>query len=222
VGAGRTVALVGPNGAGKTTLLRAVLGLARVSAGGISVLGGGAAQARRHVAYMPQADTLDVDFPVSAGQVVLMGRYRHVGWLRRPGRLDRRIAAQALRDVGLADQTGRRFGLLSGGQRQRVLLARAIAQRPRLLLLDEPFSGVDGVSRQALLDGLARLRADGATVLLSTHDLTLARTRCDEVILLNGRQYGFGTAADTLTADRLRAAYGSSFLDLGSGAVVVD
>src|SRR5439155_4515346 len=125
------------------------------------------------VAYVPQADTLDADFPVSVAQVVLMGRYRKVGWLRRPGGSDRRIAAQALDAVGLAGRAGDRFGTLSGGQRQRALLARAITQQPRLLLLDEPFHGVDAVSQDALLEALAGLRARGAPVVVSTHDLPL-------------------------------------------------
>ena len=155
VRAGEAVALIGPNGAGKSTLLKAVLGLVAVVGGRIEVLGRTPARARRDVAYVPQADTLDAEFPVSAGQVVLMGRYREIGWVRRPGAADRRIAAAALDAVGLADRAGERFGTLSGGQRQRVLLARAIAQQPRLLLLDEPFNGVDAVSQEALLSALS-------------------------------------------------------------------
>jgi manganese/iron transport system ATP-binding protein len=151
--------------------------------------------------------------------VVLMGRYRHVGWIRRPGAADRRIAAAALDAVGLADRAGTRFGILSGGQRQRVLLARALAQRPRLLLLDEPFNGVDAVSQQALLDGLAGLRADGAAVVVSTHDLALAHLACDEVCLLNRHQVAFGPPGSTLTPELLRAAYGGQAL-VTDGVVV--
>jgi manganese/iron transport system ATP-binding protein len=216
---GEAVALVGPNGAGKSTLLRGVLGLVAVVEGRIEVLGRTPARARRAVAYVPQADTLDADFPVSAGQVVLMGRYREVGWLRRPGAADRRIAADALAAVGLADRARVRFGTLSGGQRQRVLLARAIAQRPRLLLLDEPFNGVDAVSQEALLAALADLRADGAAVLVSTHDLALVQACCDQVVLLDRRQVAFGPTADTLTPQLLSAAYGGQALVAG-GVVV--
>jgi ABC-type Mn2+/Zn2+ transport system ATPase subunit len=221
VHAGRAVAVIGPNGAGKTTLLKAVLGLVPVVAGRVTVLGSSPAQARRQVAYMPQADTLDGEFPVSVEQVVLMGRYRAVGWFRRPGRVDRRIAAEALDRVGLADLARRRFGVLSGGQRQRVLLARAMAQQPRLLLLDEPFSGVDVPSQQALLDGLAGMRAEGATVLLSTHDLALARNVCDVVCLLNRRQLGFGPVPQVLTRPLLLQAYGGQVLDLAEQCVAV-
>jgi manganese/iron transport system ATP-binding protein len=189
--------------------------------GSISVLGTTSARARRDVAYVPQADTLDADFPISAGQVVLMGRYRKVGWLRRPGRRDREIAARALEAVGLAHRADDRFGTLSGGQRQRVLLARAIAQQPRVLLLDEPFNGVDAVSQEALLDALANLRSTGAAVVISTHDLALAHLACDEVCLLNKHQFGFGPTEQTLTPELLRATYGGHALQLRGDSVIV-
>ena len=221
VHAGQAVALIGPNGAGKSTLLRSVLGLVSLVAGEISVLGTTPVRARRDVAYVPQADTLDPEFPVSVAHVVLMGRYRKVGWLRRPGRRDREIAASALAAVGLAQRAGDRFGTLSGGQRQRVLLARAIAQEPRLLLLDEPFNGVDAVSQEALLGALTGLREAGAAVVISTHDLALAHLACDEVCLLNKHQFGFGPTEQTLTPERLRATYGGQALQLSGDSVIV-
>ncbi|GAB3833243.1 metal ABC transporter ATP-binding protein [Dactylosporangium cerinum] len=208
--AGETVALIGPNGAGKSTLIKAALGLVPVASGTITVLGRRPAEARRDVAYVPQADTLDPQFPISVAQVVLMGRYRRVGWLRRPGRADRRIAADALDRVGLAGLARARFGTLSGGQRQRVLLARAIAQQPRLLLLDEPFNGVDAVSQDALLDAIGALKQQGAAVLISTHDLTLAHLACDCACLLNRHMHGFGPVDEILTPDLLLAAYGAA------------
>jgi manganese/iron transport system ATP-binding protein len=221
VPAGHMVALIGPNGGGKSTLLKAILGLVPIVGGSLRVLGRTPVRARRDVAYVPQADMLDPDFPISVGQVVLMGRYRTVGWIRRPNRSDRRIAADALATVGLAHRAADRFGTLSGGQRQRVLLARAIAQQPTLLLLDEPFNGVDAVSREALLRALGGLRDAGATVVVSTHDLSLAHLLCDAVCLLNRHQFGFGPTAATLTPDRLRAAYGGAALALiGDGVVV--
>jgi manganese/iron transport system ATP-binding protein len=220
VHSGQAVALIGPNGAGKTTLLRSVLGLVDVVGGRVEVLGRTPARARRDVAYVPQVDTLDAQFPVSVGQVVLMGRYRDVGWLRRPGTADRDIAADALAQVGLAERTGDRFGMLSGGQRQRVLLARAIAQRPRLLLLDEPFNGVDAVSQQALLRALGTLQEQGAAVVVSTHDLALAHLACDEVCLLDRHQVAFGPTEATLTPELLRRAYGGQALSV-SGDVIV-
>jgi|SRR6266498_684193 manganese/iron transport system ATP-binding protein len=206
---GESVALIGPNGAGKTTLLRAVLGLVPVVRGSLTVLGRAPAAARRQVAYVPQAVALDPEFPVSAGQVVLMGRYPRVGWVRRPGRADRAAAAAALEAVGLADQAKVRFGALSGGQRQRVLLARAMAQEARLLLLDEPFTGVDATSEELLVAALAKTRETGAAVLVSTHDLALAHVTSDRVWLLNHRQFGFGPVRDTLTPERLQATYGA-------------
>jgi manganese/iron transport system ATP-binding protein len=221
VEAGESVALIGPNGAGKSTLLKAILGLVPVVRGSITVLGGPPGARRRQVAYVPQADTLDAEFPVTAGQVVLMGRYPGVGWVRRPGRADRQAAAAALDEVGLADRARERFGTLSGGQRQRVLLARAIAQRARLLLLDEPFNGIDAASEELLLAALRRLREDGAAVVVSTHDLALAHLFCDEVCLLNRHQFAFGPVATTLTPELLRATYGGHALQLRGDSVIL-
>jgi manganese/iron transport system ATP-binding protein len=221
VAAGQSVALIGPNGAGKSTLIKAVLGLVPVVRGSISVLGRPPQASRRLVAYVPQAETLDAEFPISALQVVLMGRYRQVGWVRRPGAAHRQAARQALEEVGLADRAAARYGTLSGGQRQRVLLARAIAQEPRLLLLDEPFNGVDALSQELLLAALRRLREGGAAVVMATHDLGLAHLACDEVCLLNHHQIGFGPIGATLTPELLRATYGGAALELRGDSVIV-
>jgi manganese/iron transport system ATP-binding protein len=221
VAAGQSVALIGPNGAGKSTLIKAILGLVPVVAGSIGVLGRPPQASRSQVAYVPQAETLDAEFPISALQVVLMGRYRQVGWGRRPGAGHRQAARRALGQVGLADRAGARFGTLSGGQRQRVLLARAIAQQPRLLLLDEPFNGVDALSQELLLAALRELRAGGAAVVMATHDLGLAHLACDEVCLLNRHQIGFGPIGTTLTPQLLRAAYGGSALELRGDSVIL-
>ncbi|ONH26831.1 metal ABC transporter ATP-binding protein [Pseudofrankia asymbiotica] len=221
VPAGRTVALIGPNGAGKSTLIKAVLGLVPVVSGSVTVLGQTPSRARREVGYVPQADTLDADFPVSVAQVVLMGRYRRIGWVRRPGADDRAAAQEALAAVGLEHRARDRFGTLSGGQRQRVLLARAISAQPRLLLLDEPFNGVDTVSQDALLAALARLTAAGTAVVISTHDLALAHLACDDVCLLNRHQFAFGPPAATLTPELLRATYGGAAVELGAHGVIV-
>jgi manganese/iron transport system ATP-binding protein len=219
--AGQRLALVGPNGAGKSTLIKAVLGLTQVLAGTATVLGRAPAQARGLTGYVPQNDSLDADFPVTAGQVVLMGRYRRIGWWRPTRAADRRIARAALDRVGLADRAGHRFGLLSGGQRQRVLLARAIAAEPRLLLLDEPFNGVDAVSQDAIVTVLRELTAAGTALVLSTHDLTVARDLADQVCLLNRRQWSVGPPAETLTTGPLRRAYGGHAVDLADGRTVL-
>ncbi|WP_250031203.1 metal ABC transporter ATP-binding protein [Paractinoplanes maris] len=218
---GQRLILVGPNGAGKSTLIKSVLGLVPVLAGSATVLGRHPAAARGRAGYVPQIDTLDADFPVSVRQVVMMGRYRSIGWWRPARAADRRAVAEALELVGLADRAAHRFGTLSGGQRQRVLLARAIAAEPRLLLLDEPFNGVDAVSQEAIIRVLRELAAAGTALVLSTHDLTVARELADLVCLINGRQWAVGAPSATLTASRLREAYGGHAVDLPDGSTML-
>jgi len=222
VEAGGALALIGPNGAGKTTLIRAVLGLVPLSAGTIEVLGVAPSKARGRVAYVPQADALDPEFPISVLQVVLMGRYRRIGWLRRPGRADKDVATRALERVGLADRRGDRFGILSSGQRQRVLLARAVAQEAEMLLLDEPFNGVDATTTDLLIEVLGQLRATGVAVVMSTHDLAVAHLACDSACLLNRHQVAFGPIAEALTAGLLQQTYGASAVVLAGGATILN
>src|SRR5439155_9053504 len=174
VHAGEAVALIGPNGAGKSTVLKTILGLVPVAEGRVTVLGQRPQEARRHVAYVAQADTLDAEFPVSVLQVVMMGLYREIGWGRRARQPHRQAALAALDEVGLADRARERFGTLSGGQRQRVLLARAVAQEAKLLVLDEPFNGLDAATTDILVNVIARLRHAGVGVVMSTHDIAVA------------------------------------------------
>ncbi|MCU1350948.1 MAG: transporter related protein [Acidimicrobiales bacterium] len=221
VATGTSVALIGPNGAGKSTLLRAILGLVPLERGRIEVLGSPPAAARRRVAYVPQAEALDPEFPVSVRQVVLMGRYREIGWLRRVGRDDRAAADAALDRVGLADHAAARFGTLSGGQRQRVLLARAIAQGAKLLLLDEPFNGVDATTQDRLLEVMADLQRDGISIVMSTHDLAVAHLACGEACLLNRHLIAFGPTAETLTPEHLHETYGRQAIRLAGDHVIV-
>jgi manganese/iron transport system ATP-binding protein len=218
---GGSLALVGPNGAGKSTLIKAVLGLVPLVRGRIEVLGQSPAAARGSVAYVPQADALDSQFPVDALQVVLMGRYRRIGWIHRPARADKEAAMAALEQVRMADRAHDRFGILSGGQRQRVLLARAVAQEARVLLLDEPFSGVDTTTTELALHVLADLRRQGVAVVMSTHDLAVAHLACDEACLLNRHQVAFGPVGTTLTADLLRQTYGTGAVVLAEGSTIV-
>lgn len=217
---GDSVALIGPNGAGKSTLLRATLGLVPLARGSITVLGTDPVTARRHVAYVPQADQLDREFPVTVIDVVRMGRYRSVGWGRRLRRSDKILAADALERVGLSDRAHDRFGTLSGGQRQRVLLARAICQQARLLLLDEPFNGVDSTTQEALLAVLSELRNDGVAIVMPTHDLAVAHLACGDACLLNRRQVAFGPIEDVLDLDALRDTYSGQQL-VGPGDQVI-
>ena len=217
---GRALALVGPNGSGKTTLLRALLGMVDIVAGRVRVAGAAPGRARPgSLGYVPQISDLDPDFPVTALEVVLMGTYSRLGLLRRPGPALRARCREALDAVGLGDAAARRFGTLSGGQRQRVLLARCVAARPELVLLDEPFNGLDQPNRDALLRILTDLKNDGVGVVVSTHDLVLAREVCEQVALLAGRQIAFGPRQEVLVPRLVEEAYGSSgadrLLDLG-------
>jgi manganese/iron transport system ATP-binding protein len=221
VAPGGSLALIGPNGAGKTTLLKAILGLVKVVRGRIEVLGEPPGRTKGAVAYVPQAESLDATFPVSALQVVLMGRYRLVGWGRRPGREDKAAASRALEQVGLGSVAKERFGTLSGGQRQRVLLARAVAQEARLLVLDEPFNGVDTVTTDALLTVLHELRAEGVAVVMSTHDLSIAHLACEEACLLNHHQIAFGPIGVTLTPSKLEQTYGGGAIVLVKDSTII-
>ncbi|WP_150307403.1 metal ABC transporter ATP-binding protein [Planctomonas psychrotolerans] len=205
---GQAVALIGPNGAGKSTLLKGVLGLLPLVAGSMEILGEPRSRVDRSaVGYLPQSDDLDPEFPVSLRQVVMMGRYRSIGWFRAPGRADRAAVDAALDAVGLQDRARDRFGTLSGGQQQRGLLARALASEPRLLLLDEPFNGLDQVNRDALIETVMLLKARGVAVLVSTHDLELARQVCDRVLLLNGTQVAYGDRDEVLTLDNVQRTF---------------
>lgn len=204
---GDLVAVVGPNGAGKSTLFAALLGLVPLAAGSFRVEG--------RFAYVPQHGPGDRAFPVTARDVVLMGLYRRVGPLRRLRAAERDAGERALARVGLAARASVPFGDLSGGERQRALIARALAEQGSVLLLDEPLSGVDAVSEEAILRVLAEERAEGRAVLIATHDLALARGRCSQALLLDRRAYAFGPPGEALVEETLRAVYGARLVLLG-------
>lgn len=205
---GTLAAIVGPNGAGKSTLIRAILGLVRPAAGRVEIFGRPYEEQRRLVAYVPQRGSVDWDFPTSVLDVVTMGRYGSLGWLRRPGRIERQAALEALDQVGMAALAGRQISQLSGGQQQRVFLARALVQDARVYLMDEPFQGVDAVTERAIVDLLRRLRENGRTVVAVHHDLQTVAEYFDHVTLLNVRLVASGPVGEVFTEENLRAAYG--------------
>lgn len=205
---GERVAVVGPNGAGKSTLLKVIAGILTPSTGKVNVYG---AVAGGHICigYVPQRSQVDWSFPVTVSDVVLMGRVARIGLLRQAGREDRRLVAESLAQVGMGSLAARQIGELSGGQQQRVFIARALAQEAELLLMDEPLTGLDIPSQEAIFEILDTLRARGMTVLVSTHDLHLAADRFDRLMLLRRQLIGFGPAAQVLTPANLRLAYGT-------------
>ena len=202
-------AIVGPNGAGKSTLIKTVLGLVEPSAGQILIYGRPYSQQRQQVAYVPQRGSVDWDFPTNALDVVMMGRYGRLGWLRRPGGKDRQLALEALEKVGMSAFAGRQISQLSGGQQQRVFLARALVQDAQIYLMDEPFQGVDATTERAIVDVLKALKAAGRTVVVVHHDLETVPEYFDRVLLLNVRMIASGPVETVFTPDNLRATYGS-------------
>jgi manganese/iron transport system ATP-binding protein len=219
---GAQVAVVGPNGAGKSTLFKALVGLLPLRSGEMLIDGHPRGEYHERIAYVPQREEVDWRFPVSVSDVVAMGRYGRRGWLRRLSAADRELVVRSLEQLGISDLGQRPIGELSGGQQQRVFLARALAQEPRLLLLDEPFTGVDVATREATLDLLVGLRARAVTVLVSTHDLDLAAARFDEVVLLNSRLISAGPPAQVFTQEHLQAAFGGQMMVVDGKTIVVD
>ncbi|MPZ98167.1 MAG: ATP-binding cassette domain-containing protein [Dehalococcoidia bacterium] len=204
---GELVGLIGPNGAGKSTLFKAILGLIRPQRGEVLAFGRHIEKARDDIAYMPQVEEVDWDFPVSVMDVVLMGRYHGFRPFRRWSAADRSAASDALERVHLSEFAARQVGRLSGGQRRRVLMARAIARGARLLLLDEPFAGLDAAVQHDLVAILDELAQGGTSVLLATHDLTCVANSCDEAVCLNGRLIAAGRPADVLTPEILAETF---------------
>ena len=200
--------IVGPNGAGKSTLLKAVLDLVPRVSGSVTMYGKPYRQQRRLVAYVPQRESVDWDYPVSALDLVAMGLYRSLGWMRPVTRATRETARAAMDLVGMADYAGRQISELSGGQQQRLFLARALAQDARIYLMDEPFAGVDAATERAIVELLQRLRHEGKCVFVVHHDLQTVSSYFDELLLLNLRVVAHGPVADVFTNDNLQKTYG--------------
>ena len=205
---GILMAIVGPNGAGKTTLIKAMLGLVATAAGQVLFFGHPYGKRRHVVGYVPQRGSVDWDFPTSVLDVAMMGLYGRLGWVRRPGKKQHRLAMEALRQVGMDALAHRQISQLSGGQRQRVFLARALVQDADVYFMDEPFQGVDATTERAIIGLLRELRSRGKTVLVVHHDLQTVPSYFDEVMLLNVRRIASGPVPEVFTADNLRLTYG--------------
>ena len=217
---GVLAAIVGPNGAGKSTLIKATLGLMPAVAGTVAMWGKPYREQRLRVGYVPQRSSVDWDFPTDALDVVTMGTYGQLGWIKRPGKRQREFALECLEQVGMADFAHRQISQLSGGQQQRVFLARALAQDSDLYLMDEPFVGVDAVTERAIVTLLQTLRSRGKTVICVHHDLDSAPEYFDWVALLNVRLVAAGPMATTWTAENLSQAYGGRMHTAGGRAVL--
>jgi manganese/iron transport system ATP-binding protein len=212
LGAGTICALVGPNGSGKSTVFRSIMGFMTPARGGVRLSGLTVREALRRqlVAYVPQSEDVDWNYPVLVEDVVMMGRYGHMNILRRPSRADRGKVEEALNRVGMADFRARQIGELSGGQKKRVFLARALAQESRIVLLDEPFTGVDVKTETAIVGLLETLRDAGSLILVSTHNLGSVPEFCDEVILLNRTVLARGPTSEVFTPAKLELAFGGA------------
>ena len=218
VSAGKLIGIVGPNGAGKSTLIKAILDLLPRASGHVNIFGKSYKESRARVGYVPQRESVDWDFPVSALDVVAMGRYRKIGWCRPVTRSHKNAAMEALDRVGIANLAHRQISQLSGGQQQRAFLARALVQDADLYLMDEPFAAVDAATETAIVGLLQNLRERGKTCLIVHHDLQTVREYFDEVILMNMRVVAHGSTETTFTEENLRKTYGGKLTLLGEAA----
>lgn len=217
----KLIAIVGPNGAGKSTLIKASLGLIPRASGQVEFWGGSYKQSRARVGYVPQRESVDWDFPVSALDVVAMGRYRRIGWCRPVSRKHKDIALACLDHVGMRDLAHRQISQLSGGQQQRVFLARALAQEADLYFMDEPFAGVDAATERSIIKVLRELKENGKTVIVVHHDLQTVPTYFDEAILLNMRIVASGPVPEVFTEDNLQKTYGGRLTLLSEASEAV-
>jgi manganese/zinc/iron transport system ATP- binding protein len=202
------MAIVGPNGAGKTTLIKAVLGLVKPAAGKVLIFDKPYEKQRRLVGYVPQRGSVDWDFPTSVLDIVMMGRYGYLSWIKRPGKKDKDLGMEALTKVGMAKFAHRQISQLSGGQQQRVFLARALVQNADVYFMDEPFQGVDATTERAIIKLLQELRGSGKTVVVVHHDLQTVPEYFDWATLINVRRIASGPVKEVFNDDNLRLAYG--------------
>lgn len=205
---GKLIAIVGPNGAGKSTLLKAMMGLIEPASGHVLVYGKPIDAQRNRIAYVPQRETVDWNFPINVKDLVLMGRYSHLKLFQRPTAEDKEKAMRALEQVGMTAFVKRQISQLSGGQQQRIFLARALVQDADIYFMDEPFSGVDASTETAILELLRELRSQGKTVVVVHHDLQTVSDYFDWVMMINLRLTGFGPMKETFTKENLQKTYG--------------
>lgn len=215
------IAIVGPNGAGKSTFIKACLGLVPTATGRVELWGQAYRKQRHRVGYVPQRNSVDWDFPVSALDVVCMGRYRMIGWCRPVSRRHRSAALECLDQVGMAGFARRQINQLSGGQQQRVFLARALAQEAELYFMDEPFAGVDAATESAIINVLRRFREEGRTVICVHHDLQTVQAYFDYLMLLNTHVVASGPMAEVFTQENLHRTYGGRLTLLDQAAEAV-
>ncbi len=208
---GVLMAIVGPNGAGKSTLIKAILGIIKPIAGSISIFGEPYAKQRKMVAYVPQKGSVDWDFPTTAFDVVLMGTYGSLGWIKRPGAKEKKIALESMEKVGMLSYRNRQISQLSGGQQQRVFLARALAQDASIYFMDEPFQGVDATTEIAIINILKKLRKTGKTVIVVHHDLQTVPEYFDWVTFLNVKKIATGPVKEIFNDDNLTKTYGINY-----------
>ncbi|GHC29489.1 putative iron transport system ATP-binding protein [Kushneria pakistanensis] len=217
-------ALIGPNGSGKSTLCKTILGFTRPTSGRVQLMGMTVRQAQKRnlVAYVPQAEEVDWQFPVSVRDVVMMGRQGQMNWLRIPSATDRRHVEAAMTRMEITDLAHKQIGMLSGGQKKRVFLARALAQGSRILVLDEPFTGVDAHTEQGIMALISGLREEGVTVLIVTHALSNVPQYCDHVAMVSRQLIAFGPVATTFTQRHLAATFGDVMADTVLSGVEAD
>ncbi len=213
---GNLVGVIGPNGAGKSTLLKAILGMVAYS-GQITIEGQPVSRKRLSLAYVPQKEEVRWDFPVTVEDVVMMGRYRRIGWVRFASKRDRQVVDETLEQVGMTNFRHRQISQLSGGQQQRVFVARALAQEGDIILLDEPLTGVDSTSQEVIMTVLNRLREAGKLIIMATHDLNTAAQECNCCCCINHHLVAIGTPKQIFKADILAQTYGGNILTVNLG-----
>ncbi|WHY85606.1 metal ABC transporter ATP-binding protein [Neobacillus novalis] len=220
---GKLIGIIGPNGAGKSTLIKAILELIPSITGKVEIFGDSYKNTRKRVGYVPQRESVDWDFPTDALDVVMMGRYGHLGWFKRPDKKDKEYALECLDQVGMSKYVHRQISQLSGGQQQRVFLARALAQDAQLYFMDEPFVGVDAATEKAIIALLIKLKSQGKTVLVVHHDLNTVKEYFDWIMLLNVKLVGIGPTEELFTRDYLQKTYGGSLtmLDSNTSPIIV-